>query len=232
MQELFEIPEDYEAMLKKGIGLTGNDKHFFIRGRLDLVEKKTSLEDRPKRILDFGCGTGATSENLRLRFPESEIVGSDLSEPALAYAREKIQNQNIRFIPLEKLQDEAEFDLISVKVDSITSVNTQLSGELLAKTNEIIALKTNIVSILKKDNASKAEIAKAKIMIASLNSQLTSLTADLEKAQAENKQLTAQNQDLTNQNLILEVNLLIEQAKVQKLTKDLEKYDKKKKTDV
>lgn len=39
-------------------------------------------------------------------------------------------------------------------------------------------------------------------------------------------------QDLTNQNLILEVNLLIEQAKVQKLTKDLEKYDKKKKTDI
>ena len=39
-------------------------------------------------------------------------------------------------------------------------------------------------------------------------------------------------QDLTNQNLILEVNLLIEQAKVQKLTKDLEKNDKKKKTDV
>ena len=39
-------------------------------------------------------------------------------------------------------------------------------------------------------------------------------------------------QDLTNQNLILEVNLLIEQAKVQKLTKDLEKYNKKKKTDV
>ncbi len=39
-------------------------------------------------------------------------------------------------------------------------------------------------------------------------------------------------QDLTNQNLILEVNLLIEQAKVQKLTKDLEKYDKKKKKDV
>lgn len=39
-------------------------------------------------------------------------------------------------------------------------------------------------------------------------------------------------QDLMNQNLILEVNLLIEQSKVQKLTKDLEKYDKKKKTDV
>lgn len=39
-------------------------------------------------------------------------------------------------------------------------------------------------------------------------------------------------QDLISQNLILEVNLLIEQAKVQKLTKDLEKYDKKKKTDV
>lgn len=39
-------------------------------------------------------------------------------------------------------------------------------------------------------------------------------------------------QDLMNQNLILEVNLLIEQAKVQKLTKDLEKYNKKKKTDV
>jgi hypothetical protein len=95
---------------------------------------------------------------------------------------------------------QAEFDLISVKVDSITSANTQLSGELLAKTNEIIALKTNIVSILKKDNASKTEIAKAKTMIASLNSQLTSLTADLEKAQAENKELTAQNENLNSQN--------------------------------
>jgi ubiquinone/menaquinone biosynthesis C-methylase UbiE len=112
MQELFEIPEEYEAMLKKGIGLTGNDKHFFIRGRLDLLENKTSLKNAPKRILDFGCGTGATSENLLQRFPTSEIVGSDLSDAALNFAREKIQNQNIRFIALDKLQEEAEFDLI------------------------------------------------------------------------------------------------------------------------
>lgn len=101
----------------------------------------------------------------------------------------------------------AEFIAASAKVDSLTQQNTQLSGDLLTKTNEIQKLKSNIGSILKKKNATDKELAEAKSMIAELNGKVTNLVADLSKAQAENKQLTAQNQDLTTQNTTLNTNL-------------------------
>jgi myosin heavy subunit len=101
----------------------------------------------------------------------------------------------------------AEFIAASAKVDSLTQQNTQLSGDLLTKTNEIQKLKSNIGNILKKKNATDKELTEAKSMIAELNGKVTNLVADLSKAQAENKQLTAQNQDLTTQNTTLSSNL-------------------------
>ncbi len=102
---------------------------------------------------------------------------------------------------------QAEFIAASAKVDSLTQQNTQLSGDLLAKTTQIQKLKSDIGNILKKKDASDKELAEAKTMIADLNGKVTGLVADLAKAQAENKQLTAQNQDLTNQNTTLNTNL-------------------------
>lgn len=102
---------------------------------------------------------------------------------------------------------QSEFIAASAKVDSLTQQNTQLAGDLLAKTTEIQKLKSNIGSILKKKNATDKELAEAKTMIADLNGKINGLVADLSKAQAENKQLTAQNQDLTNQNTTLNTNL-------------------------
>ncbi len=101
----------------------------------------------------------------------------------------------------------AEFIAASAKVDSLTLQNTQLTGTLLEKTNEIQKLKSNIGNILKKKDASDKELSEAKAMIADLNGKVTGLLTDLSKAQAENKQLTAQNQDLTNQNTTLNTNL-------------------------
>lgn len=42
------------------------------------------------RILDAGCGSGATLLTLARRFPEADLVGIDLSEPLLAIAREEV----------------------------------------------------------------------------------------------------------------------------------------------
>lgn len=44
-----------------------------------------------KRILDFGCGAGASSMVLARMFPETEIVGIDLSEQLLSLARARAQ---------------------------------------------------------------------------------------------------------------------------------------------
>ena len=99
------------------------------------------------------------------------------------------------------------FIAASAKVDSLNLQNTQLSGDLLTKTNEIQKLKSNIGNILKKQNATNKELAEAKTLIAELNTKVTGLVSDLEKAQADNKQLTAKNEDLTNQNSTLNTNL-------------------------
>ena len=101
----------------------------------------------------------------------------------------------------------AEFIAASAKVDSLTAQNTELSGDLLAKTDEIKKLKSNIGNILKNQKATNKELESAKTMIAELNGKLAGLVSDLEKAQVENKQLTAKNEDLTNQNTNLNNNL-------------------------
>jgi 2-polyprenyl-3-methyl-5-hydroxy-6-metoxy-1,4-benzoquinol methylase len=44
-----------------------------------------------KRILDFGCGSGASTSVLARMFPESHIVGTELSKEFLAVARQRLQ---------------------------------------------------------------------------------------------------------------------------------------------
>ena len=101
----------------------------------------------------------------------------------------------------------SEFIAASARVDSLSTINSQLTGDLKVKADEILALKSNIGSILSKKNATEKELAEARKMIETLNGKIASLASDLAKAQAENKQLTVQNQDLTNQNTTLNTNL-------------------------
>ena len=119
----------------------------------------------------------------------------------------KESDTKIAIIDSAKKVLQSQFDAASIKVDSLTASNTQMSSELQDKTNEIVKLKSNIGTILKKKNATEKEIEEAKKMIAELNNQISSLATDLAKAQAENKELNAQNQNLTAQNTTLNTNL-------------------------
>jgi len=47
------------------------------------------------KIIDVGCGFGATNLTLAQRFPDSEILGIDLSEPLLELAREAASEANL-----------------------------------------------------------------------------------------------------------------------------------------
>src|SRR5216684_9300709 len=53
-------------------------------------------DQRPKRILDLGCGTGRFSEALRSRF-EAEVIGIDPSKKMLEQARNKLSGSRIRY---------------------------------------------------------------------------------------------------------------------------------------
>src|SRR3954471_8689562 len=54
-----------------------------------LIAQAAAGSDAPGRILDIGCGAGATSLALADAFPEARITGVDLSEALVAVARER-----------------------------------------------------------------------------------------------------------------------------------------------
>lgn len=97
---------------------------------------------------------------------------------------------------VDRMQLQNQFDMLSVKADSLSSNNQQLQGSLAEKSNEIQTLKNNIAAILKKKNATNAELQEAKKMIAELNAKIESLVAEVEQLKAENKQLNTANEEL------------------------------------
>ena len=126
-------------------------------------------------------------------------------------------DNKIAVIDSAKAKIQAEFIEVSAKADSLTNQNTSLQGDLLDKSNQIQKLKSNISTILRKQNATDVELAEAKTLIADLNGKVTSLFADLTKAQAENKDLTAKNEVLTTTNTTLNTNLTATQKEKERL---------------
>jgi len=126
-------------------------------------------------------------------------------------------DNKIAVIDSAKSKIQAEFIEVSAKADSLTNQNTSLQGDLLDKSNQIQKLKSNISTILRKQNATDTELAEAKALIADLNGKVTNLFADLTKAQAENKDLTAKNEVLTNTNTTLNSNLTATQKEKERL---------------
>jgi predicted nucleic acid-binding Zn-ribbon protein len=93
------------------------------------------------------------------------------------------------------------------RLDSITGNNNNLQGQLTDKTTEISKLKSEINSILKKKNATQAELAKAKDLITQLNSKIENLEADNARLTGENQQLTSANTQLSEEKTALQQNL-------------------------
>jgi ubiquinone/menaquinone biosynthesis C-methylase UbiE len=62
---------------------------------VEYARKLSARGFRQGRILDVGCGSGAMNLVLARRFPDSEIVGIDLSEPLLRLAREGAEAANL-----------------------------------------------------------------------------------------------------------------------------------------
>lgn len=109
-EELFDRGEEYARMLEQGIRLSGEDQGYFIDGRLkDLATHVPRTQVR--RVLDFGCGSGAATARIAKWFPNAEVWGLDLSAPAIAYARKHHGGERIQFESLDHFQATPSFDL-------------------------------------------------------------------------------------------------------------------------
>ena len=117
------------------------------------------------------------------------------------------QETQIAEVSTEKSNVQNSFDASLARLDSMSTVNTGLEGQLTEKNNEITKVKAEIRSILNKKNATAAELGRAKTLIASLNEKITTMEADI-------AQLKQDNQLLTNDNVVLK-------QEKETLTKDL-----------
>lgn len=78
--------------------------------------REVVAELRPKRVLDFACGTGRISSFIETMFPEPEIHGIDVSESMLSVAREKAGRGQYRVMESREavaFYGEKFFDLIT-----------------------------------------------------------------------------------------------------------------------
>ena len=83
------------------------------------------------------------------------------------------------------------------KYDSVSVANNDLNGKLTTRQTEISKLKGEIGSILRKRNASQAELNKAKTMIEELNTKISGLEAEVTRLTGENQVLTTEKATLT-----------------------------------
>ena len=82
-----------------------------------LLDAIAASDEAPKRILDFGCGTGVAGVLLHSLYPQAEIMGVDVSERAADMARENYGKAGIHGEVLVQdglKEEDGLFDLIAL----------------------------------------------------------------------------------------------------------------------
>jgi len=113
-EALFDLSDEYDAMLNRGISLSGENRAYFIAGRIRDLKAQLPVARLPRRILDFGCGAGETTEQLLTHFQGAEVVGIDTSENALKAATRRYGSGRVRFQTIDEFRGREDFDVCYV----------------------------------------------------------------------------------------------------------------------
>ncbi len=103
-----------------------------------------------------------------------------------------VQESKITAVTEEKSILQNNFDASLARLDSMSTVNTDLQGKLKSSSSEISKTKKEIRNILNKKNATASELGRAKQLIASLNEKIAGMEQEVARLTEENKTL---NQD-------------------------------------
>jgi trans-aconitate methyltransferase len=102
--------ENYNELLREGVGFFSPDEAYFARYKVDLVRDATKI--KPTRILEYGCGIGRNIPFLRDAFPAAIIEGSDVAPLSLELARK--ENPDVSFFLEDGTEGREQFDMIFV----------------------------------------------------------------------------------------------------------------------
>src|SRR6267143_1050313 len=103
----------YEALFKPWLTIAGASREYFARSRLNWLRHLLHEQQIvPKRIMDFGCGTGMSLSLLADIFDAEQVVGLDTSEESLAVARESVGSRSIELATPAKYLPQQDRDLV------------------------------------------------------------------------------------------------------------------------
>jgi SAM-dependent methyltransferase len=105
--------ENYDAALNQGLSATGESKDYFARRRIEwLAQRLQQLSANPRFIMDYGCGSGSSSNLLLETFNAEVVIGTDTSEKSLHLANRVNSDPRVEFTPIEKYEPKENLDLI------------------------------------------------------------------------------------------------------------------------
>jgi cyclopropane fatty-acyl-phospholipid synthase-like methyltransferase len=80
-----DLAENYNEFKRNSLRLSENfDMSIFERYKAEITARK--IRQKPKTVLEFGCGIGANIPHLQFYFPNANFFGCDISEKSLAVA--------------------------------------------------------------------------------------------------------------------------------------------------
>ena len=111
--EFDKFARDYEALFKPWLKIAGGSREFFARARLTwLAGLLRNQQIAPRRVMDFGCGTGISLPLLADILGAEQVIGLDTSEESLAVARSAVGHHSVELATPAKYLPQAELDLV------------------------------------------------------------------------------------------------------------------------
>jgi SAM-dependent methyltransferase len=104
---------EYDQLLEQGLAVSGEGKEYFAQGRIDWLKAcMDELGLSPRRIMDYGCGTGMTTPLLLERFQAESVVGVDPSVRLIERANREYGVPGLKFQQSREYRPQEEIDLV------------------------------------------------------------------------------------------------------------------------
>ena len=103
----------YEALFNPWLKIAGSSREYFAQSRLNWLSSLLREQGfAPKRVMDFGCGTGMSLSLLANLFDAEKVIGLDTSEESLAVARESIGSWRVQLATPAQHLPQQDLDLV------------------------------------------------------------------------------------------------------------------------
>jgi SAM-dependent methyltransferase len=112
LPEFDKYADDYAEALQQGLKYSGEDSAYFAMARVRWLAGR--LQQRrfvPRALLDFGCGTGASTPFFFSALNVVEVVGVDASPRLLDIARRDHGSQRATFVRRDEYEPNGRLDI-------------------------------------------------------------------------------------------------------------------------